>query len=121
VSAHAFRVVGAAIHPSWLRAGDFGERGESVGTCPGRAVARVRCRMSRLGIRGKLVMSYLCLGAGVMLLSVFAERHIEREVQRSALRRMDLLRQTQTLASLASSASEDGFSYVQAGDVIEFG
>jgi PAS domain S-box-containing protein len=75
--------------------------------------------MKPFGIRTKLVLSYLALGAGLMLLSVLANRQVELAARRSTGQRIEMLRQTQELAVLANSATEEGLSYVLMGDVRE--
>jgi signal transduction histidine kinase len=70
----------------------------------------------RLGLRGKLVVSYICVGASALLLSIFANRYVQSQAERAVAGRVELLRRTADLSSVASSASEEGFSYVVSGD-----
>ena len=71
------------------------------------------------GIQTKLVLSYLALGAVLIVLSILAARGIELQAQRNNAQLVELFRRSQALASLASAASEEGLSYVLVGDIDE--
>ncbi len=70
----------------------------------------------RIGLRSKLLLYGLGLGAGILLVSLLAGRWVEQQAQHGVAHRTDLLLRTEELATLAGSASEEGFSYVLVGD-----
>ena len=75
--------------------------------------------MRRIRIQPKLAATYVMLGACIALVSLIGGRSIQRHSALRIARGVETLRQTADLSSLASAASEEGFSYVLMGDARE--
>ena len=65
-----------------------------------------------LRLRAKLVASYTLLGVCITLVTLIGGRMAQANAYRENLRLGELLRSTQEMATLAESASEEGFAYV---------
>jgi PAS domain S-box-containing protein len=67
-------------------------------------------------LRPKLLASYVTLGVCITLLSLLGGGYNQRRANRAIDAKADLLGRTVDVASLCSSASEEGFSYLIAGE-----
>ena len=63
-----------------------------------------------------MIASYVLLGLSITLLSLFGGRYIHQESVGRTSYRGNLLERTSEIASIANSASEEGFSFVITGD-----
>ena len=81
----------------------------------GSRVPKIRARR----LRPKLLASYVLLGLSITLMSLFGGIYIQGQSAGRSLYRGNLLARTSEVASLANSASEEGFSYVLTGDTAE--
>jgi PAS domain S-box-containing protein len=70
----------------------------------------------RIHLRLKLLASYVALGVCITLLSMLGGRTIQHRAERESAGRADLLHRAMDVASLTSSASEEGFSFVLTGE-----
>jgi PAS domain S-box-containing protein len=76
-------------------------------------------KLSGLRLQEKLVISYVVVGACIALLSFFGDRFIDARLDRQGTLRAATLRETAEIAALAGGASEEGFSFVVAGNPAE--
>jgi PAS domain S-box-containing protein len=72
-----------------------------------------------LPLRAKLVATYIALGVGITLISLLGGRIIEDRAFSENLRSAELLRSTQVIATIAKGATEEAFSFVVSGDLLE--
>ena len=67
-------------------------------------------------LRPKLIVSYVLLGLSITLISLVGGRYIQHQSTMRTSYRSDLLVRTSEIATLANSASEEGFSFVLTGE-----
>jgi PAS domain S-box-containing protein len=96
-----------------------GERGH--GETPRRAVDRGAPVSSapvawRFRLQGKLILSYLVVGAVITLCALFAARTAARRGEAEDASRAETLRASMRMASTLNSAFEEGFSYALSQD-----
>jgi signal transduction histidine kinase len=76
-------------------------------------------RGPRIGLQSKLVASYLSVGLALTLLNLVAAHVLQRNASRIDASRAETARMSKELALTASSAFEEGFSFVLSGDDAE--
>jgi signal transduction histidine kinase len=76
-------------------------------------------RGPRIGLQSKLVASYLSVGLALTLLNLVAAHVLERNASRIDASRAETARMSKELSLRASSAFEEGFSFVLSGDSAE--
>jgi two-component system, sensor histidine kinase and response regulator len=76
-------------------------------------------RMKTLGLQTKLAASYIALGVCIVLLTLAAGTHVERQAEHRRANRFDVLDRIEKLWALTASASEEGYSYIISGEAEE--
>ncbi len=76
-------------------------------------------RGPRIGLQSKLVASYLSVGLALTLLNLVAAHVLERNASKIDASRAETARMSKELSLTASSAFEEGFSFVLSGDEAE--
>jgi signal transduction histidine kinase len=76
-------------------------------------------RAPRIGLQSKLVASYLSVGLALTLLNLVAAHVLERHASRIDASRTETARMSKEISLTASSAFEEGFSFVLSGDDAE--
>src|SRR5271170_5887116 len=76
-------------------------------------------RGPRIGLQSKLVASYLSVGLALTLLNLVAAHVLERHASRIDASRAETARMSKEVSLTASSAFEEGFSFVLSGEDAE--